>query len=101
MGGASKTKPVAGAVITLRLILRAVIKRADPSRCSRQCAGSFCYNQFAGIGMVIFAPVGMCSMMTPHRVHASFPPHVAEFFRTREQSPFPTGAFLAGRRMVA
>jgi hypothetical protein len=27
MGGASKTKPVAGAVITLRLILRAVIKR--------------------------------------------------------------------------
>jgi hypothetical protein len=36
MGGASKTKPVAGAVITLRLILRAVIKRADPSRCSRQ-----------------------------------------------------------------
>ena len=32
---------------------------------------------------------------------SSFPPHVAELFRTREQSPFPTGAFLAGCRLVA
>jgi hypothetical protein len=32
---------------------------------------------------------------------SSFPPHVAELFRTREQSPFPTGAFLSGCRLVA
>jgi hypothetical protein len=31
MGGASKTTPVAGALITLSWILRAAIKRADPS----------------------------------------------------------------------